>query len=96
MFIFFHGWLPPTCTLLPCYPSTNCYSHGETHLSPQALSPKAAQNILHDNAERWWFEGWDYPKGGNDDIFRRQPPCLKAETLNMHQGKFTWKEGDFY
>ena len=79
--------------------------NGANHLKPdivkywklgEVLSEEATQNIIAANAERLWFEGWEVPDANSDGRFKRQEPCMRAETLHMHQGKFVWEEGDLY
>jgi predicted TIM-barrel fold metal-dependent hydrolase len=60
------------------------------------LTKETAQLILHGNAQRIWFEGWDMPSVASGDArFRQIQPCYHGETLYMNEGKFVDK-GELY
>jgi len=59
-------------------------------------TPKTTRNVLHDNAQAVWFDGWDVPTSDKGGRFRKIPASMKAETLFHNAGYFEWQDEEMY
>jgi predicted TIM-barrel fold metal-dependent hydrolase len=55
-------------------------------------TPETTKKILHDNAHKIWFEGWDVPTSDKGDRWLKIEPTMKAEILYHNQGYFDWEK----
>jgi len=59
-------------------------------------SPETTKAVLHDNAQRVWFEGWDVPTSDKGGRWVKSEPLMKGELLYHHQGYFEWAGQEMY